>query len=148
MMNNSSLKLKMPLWFWIAAALGLAWNIFGVVQFTDTIGGSAGSMMAKGMTAQQAELYANLPLWMNVSFAVGVFGGVAGCVLLLLKRKPATPVFLISLIAYVILFIGDITQGVFAAFGFEQVVILTTVVLIAGALLWLSVHYQNKGCLR
>jgi hypothetical protein len=59
-------------------------------------------------------------------------------VLLLLKNKIAKPVFLLSLVGYIILYIGDITEGVFAALGMPQVIVLTSVVLIAAALLWVS----------
>jgi hypothetical protein len=43
-------------------------------------------------------------------------------------------------LAYVALWIGDAVHGVFAAMGAPQVVILTTVVAIAAALLALSRH--------
>jgi hypothetical protein len=100
--------------------------------------------MASGLTQPQATLYAALPWWMNTVFAIGVFGGTVGSVLLLLRKSIAIPVFVVSLVAYVILYIGDITQGVFAAFGTPQVVILSTVVAIAAALLWLAMHFKKS----
>ncbi len=147
-MNTTTFSSSFPKWFWVAAALGFAWNIFGVVQFFSTFGGTRESLMHGGMTQPQADLYLRLPLWMTVSFAVGVFGGVVGSILLLLRRSFAVPVFLVSLVAYGVLYVGDITQGVFAAFGTPQVVILTTVVLIAIALLWLALHFRKLGMLR
>ena len=47
-----------------------------------------------------------------------------------------SPKITLSLIAYVILYIGDITEGVFAALGASQVIILTFVVAVAAGLLW------------
>jgi hypothetical protein len=47
-------------------------------------------------------------------------------------------------VAYVVLYIGDYTEGVFAALGPPQVIILTFVVVIAGALLALS-HFFGKA---
>jgi hypothetical protein len=77
---------------------------------------------------------------MTLAFAVGVFGGLAGSVLLLLRRAAAMPVLLASLLAYVALWIGDAVHGVFAAMGAPQVMILTLVVAIAAVLLALCRH--------
>lgn len=144
-MTNTNMNKTLPTWFWIAAVLGLAWNIFGVVQFLSTSNGTVESLMRTGLTADQAKLYVSLPGWMTASFAVGVFAGVIGSLLLLMKKKLAYTVFLISLLAYIVLYIGDITQGVFTLFGTPQVVILTSVVLIAAGLLWLTRHFKASG---
>jgi hypothetical protein len=137
----------MPIWFWIVAALGLIWNAYGVYQFVGTVSATQESMMAMGMTAEQAGVYTSIPFWMTGAFAVGVFGGLLGTVLLLFRNKLATPIFLASLAGYVLLYIGDITEGVFAAIGISQVVILTIVVLIAAGLAWMSLHFGRKGSL-
>lgn len=135
-------------WFWLAAGLGLAWNVFGVVQFLSTAGANVDALVRGGMTQAQATLYAGLPAWMGAAFAAGVFGGVLGSALLLLRRRAAVPVFAASLVAYVVLYIGDITLGVFEAFGTPQVVILSVVVFIAAALLWLALRMRASACLR
>lgn len=147
-MNTTTSTWNTPRWFWVTATLGLLWNIFGVIQFLSTVGGTRESLMRGGMTSPQAELYIQLPLWMTVSFAVGVFGGVMGSILLLLRKRTAVPVFWGSLAAYSVLYAGDVTQGIFAAFGTPQVIILTTVVLIAMALLWLALRCRKLGGLR
>lgn len=54
-----------------------------MVQFTASVQGTVVSMMRAGMTAEESQLYLNLPEWMTTSFAVGVFGGVLGSILLL-----------------------------------------------------------------
>lgn len=147
-MNNLPVKpagRSIPMWFWLAAGLGLAWNVFGVVQYLSTAGASVDSLVRGGMTPAQATLYHGLPVWMGWSFAVGVFGGVLGSALLLLRRNAAVPVLAVSLAAYFVLYIGDITLGVFEAFGTPQVVILSLVVLIAGALLWLALRMRARA---
>lgn len=147
---NSALgtqKIGLPLWFWIAAGLGLAWNLFGAVQFLGSLSATPESLTASGLTAEQAAVMLGYPSWMTIAFAAGVFGGTLGCVLLLLKKRLALPVFAVSLIGYVILYIGDITEGVFAALGASQVVILSAVVLIAAALLWMARHFDRSGAL-
>lgn len=141
--SQQASRAPMPMWFWAIGWLGLAWNAYGVQQFSATVMATSESMVAMGMTPAQAALYSDLPMWMTAAFATGVFGGLAGCVLLLMRKTRATPVFLISLIGYLVLYVGDITEGVFAALGTGQVVILTVVVMIAAGLLWLSRHFDR-----
>ena len=135
---SASSKPHRPAWFWIAAGLGLAWNVFGLVQFAGSLTSTADSLMEAGMTAEQAAVMKGYPVWMTIAFAIGTLGGTIGCCILLLRSKYSIPVFWISLVAYVALYIGDYTEGVFAALGPPQVIILTIVVVIAGALLALS----------
>ena len=146
-MNMTASTMPLPKWFWICAGLGLAWNMFGVVQFMGTAMAPQEGLMMGGMTKAQADLYFGLPVWMNIAFAIGVFGGLLGSALLLLRRKQAVPVLAVSLAAYIVLYIGDITEGVFAIMGSEQVIILTSVVLIAVGLLWLARRFERQSAL-
>jgi hypothetical protein len=150
MSTNSALgtsSAKLPLWYWAVAGLGLAWNLFGAVQFIGSLSATTESLQAQGMTAEQAAVMLGYPTWMTVVFAVGVFGGVLGCVLLLLRKAAAVPVFAVSLAGYIALYAGDIIHGVFAALGTPQIVILTVVVLIAAGLLWFSRLVRVRGLL-
>ncbi|MBC8050674.1 MAG: hypothetical protein H7X92_11100 [Chitinophagales bacterium] len=142
-----SIETKTPAWFWAAAGLGLAWNAFGVVQYLGSVTATRDSLIASGLTAAQAEVMTTYPVWMTIAFAIGVFAGLAGCALLLLRNRLATPVFALSLAGYIVLFIGDITEGVFAALGAPQVAVLTMVVAIAAALLWMARHAERRGSL-
>lgn len=136
-----------PLWFWVSAGLGLAWNAYGVVQYLGAARATPESLIAGGLTPEQAAVMTGYPAWMTAAFAIGVFAGLAGCVLLFLRNKAAVPVFAASLAGYVALFIGDITAGVFAAMGAPQVIVLSAVVAIAAGLLWLSHHGRKAGFL-
>jgi hypothetical protein len=131
---------RAPLWFVAATIGGIAWNVFGAVQFAGSVAATEDSLIASGLTAEQAAVMTGYPGWMTLAFALGVFGGLAGSVLLLLRLRIAQPVLAVSLVAYVALWIGDAVHGVFAAMGLPQILILTIVVAIAAALLLLSRH--------
>lgn len=139
-----SLRLDPP----AVAGLGIAWNLFGIVQLARSLTQSRDDLLAVGLTLEQAVVASSVPAWMNLAFAVGVSGGLLGSVLLLRQRRLAVPIFAASLIGYLVLYVGDITEGVFAAFGTPQVAILTTVVAIAGGLLAWSHHLRARGALR
>jgi hypothetical protein len=141
----ASPRARIPLWYWAAAGLGLAWNAFGIVRFVGSATASEADMLAQGMSAEQAGLYASLPTWMDAAFAVGVFGGLIGCVLLIVRSTFAFPLFAASLAGYILLYAGDLAYGVFTVFGAGQAVILTVVVAIAAALLWIARHAAKKS---
>jgi hypothetical protein len=131
---------RAPIWMTAASLGGIAWNIFGAVQFAGSVTATEASLIAAGLTPGQAAVMTGYPAWMAVAFGIGVFGGLAGSVLLLLRRAGAMPILLASLVAYVALWIGDAVHGVFAAMGAPQVAILTSVVAIAAALHAVSRH--------
>jgi hypothetical protein len=127
--------------------LGLAWNIFGTYQFIGSVNATSESLMAMGMSEAQAMAMTQYPLWMTIAFAIGVFGGLIGSILLLFKKAISEKIFLASLLGYIVLYIGDITEGVFEAIGKSQVIILTTVVAIAFGLWYFARTYRKKGLL-
>jgi hypothetical protein len=102
--------------------------------------------MAVGLTASQADLYLSLPSWISAAFGVGVVGGLVGSVALLMKNARAVAIFGVSMAGYIILFSGDVYYGVFATIP-TQLVILTAVIVIAAALLWVSIHAKKRNFL-
>lgn len=143
--DTKTLLNRAPIWMMAAALGGIAWNIFGAVQFAGSVTANEASLIASGLTPEQAAVMTSYPVWMTLAFAVGVFGGLAGSVLLFLRRAVAKPILLASLVAYVGLWAGDAIYGVFAAMGASQVAVLTTVVAIAAALFAISRHPAAKG---
>lgn len=133
------------LWYRLAAVAGIAWNVFGAVQFAGAVTATADSLVASGLTPEQAAVMTGYPGWMTAAFFIGVAGGLMGSVLLLLQHPLARPVLLASLVAYVALWIGDAVHGVFAAMGTPQVVILTLVVAIAAALYAISLRAPRQA---
>ena len=145
--SETGMRGRAALWLPGAALAGLGWNLFGLWQFAGSLRQTSESLMATGMTAEQADIYLGLPGWMTAVFALGVIGGTVGSVLLLLRRRVAVPVFGVSLAGYIALFAGDLAYGVFAGIP-EQLVIITCVVLIAAGLFALSLFARKRAMLR
>lgn len=129
---------KPPIWFWAASSAGLLWNAYGLWQFAKSLKATPDSLMANGMTAEQAAVMTSYPAWMTAAFGLGVLAGLTGSALLIMRRAQALPVLVASLAGYIVLYLGDITQGVFAVMGAPQVIVLSLVVAIAVALLVLA----------
>ncbi len=64
---------------------------------------------------EQREYFASFPLWAVAFWAIGVFGGVIGCLLLLLKNRLAFHVLLASVIGAIVVNLG----GLFLLGGME-----------------------------
>jgi hypothetical protein len=138
---------RVPPWLWAASAVGVLWNVYGAYQYVGTFTPAGQAAMTAGMTPAQAALYLSLPVWISVVFAVGVFGGLIGSVLLALRRRSAEPVFAASFVGYGLLFAGDAWYGVFAAIP-NQMAVLVLVVLIAAALFRASQLARRRGLLQ
>ncbi|TYA58969.1 hypothetical protein [Formosa maritima] len=98
-MNDISTN-KPPVWFWIVAVVALVWNLMGVMAYI----GQAFMTEAELNALPEAEqaLYANVPAWATAAFAIAVFGGAIACIALLLRKKIAKTLFLISLIGIIV----------------------------------------------
>lgn len=91
---------KPPVWFWIIAVVALIWNGMGVMQY---LGQAYNTESFKSQyTAEQLEIISNTASWAVAAFAIAVFAGVLASILLLLKKKLAYPVFLLSLIGIIV----------------------------------------------
>lgn len=132
-------------WLSIVAGLGIAWNLFGALPFFRSVTATEASLMASGMTQEQAAAMTGYPIWVTIAFAIGVMSGIVGSVLLLMRHALTQPVLVLSLVMYSALWGGYAFYGVFAAFGMSQIVIMTTVVVIAVALLVVSRSVVRKN---
>src|SRR3546814_1238210 len=54
------------------------------------------------MPAEQRAIYEATPAWLYVFYGLATFGGVAGSIGLLLRRRWAVPVYLLALVALVL----------------------------------------------
>ena len=86
--------------FWIIGIVALLWNAMGVFQYYMTTFHI--DELMEGYNEQQLELAKSLPSWYNIVFAVAVIGGFLACIALLMKKKIAVTLFLISMIAVIV----------------------------------------------
>ena len=133
-----------PLWFRIAAIIALIWNAFGLIMFLSAVG-AFGDPTA-GLSDAERAIAANIPGWIMAAFGIGTFTGLACSLGLLLGRRWAWPLLVVSLVAllvlegYILFFSG--------AAAVSGVAIPITVVVGALLLVWLGRHGSRRGWLR
>ena len=93
---------RAPWHLWVVGVLSLLWNGFGAYDYLMTNTQGDAYMRGMGMTEAQIAYYHSMPTWMTAVWAIGVWGATLGSLLLLLRRRWAFPVFVVSLIAYVL----------------------------------------------
>lgn len=101
MTNSTS---KPSIWFWVISVIALFWNFFGVFQYLYTAYNQV--EMLETMTQVQREVFETIPAWATACFAIAVFSGTIACIALLLRKKWAKPLFIISFITAIAQFIN------------------------------------------
>jgi hypothetical protein len=138
---------RRPWHLWLIGLIGGFWTSMGAVSFILT------QMNVEAVMSQfppeQREYFESFPLWTDAFWALGVFGGVIGCVLLLLKNRFAFLVLLASLIGTIVSSLG----GLFLLGGMEVMVKTSGVgltlipVIVAAALASYAFAMNRKGVL-
>lgn len=123
--------------FWIVIGLGLLWNLGGCLNYI--------MQTNPDNVEEMPELYQLIintrPAWATAAFALAVFGGAVGCILLLLRRGVAVSVLIISLI-------GTLATAVDTIMRVGMAPSLLLSILVAAALLWYATIAQRKNWLR
>jgi uncharacterized membrane protein YvlD (DUF360 family) len=126
--------------FWVIGAVGLVFNLMGCINFF--------SQMNADMVASMPEAYRAIvesrPQWATGAFAIAVFGGALGGILLLLRKSAAYYVFIASLVGAVaaqIPFLG------MAGFPIEALVGGLMQLVVGAFLVWYAKQAENKGWL-
>lgn len=92
---------KAPWHLWLVAILAIVWNAFGAADYTMSQLENRGwfEMMGFDEATTNAVLawLADAPLWSHAAWALGVWGGLAGSLLLLLRNRLAVWAFLVSI---------------------------------------------------
>jgi hypothetical protein len=139
---------RAPVHLWIVGVLSLLWNCFGCYDYLMT--NLKNQAYLAQFTADQLAYFDSLPAWLTAFWALGVWGGLAGSILLLIRRRYAVWAFGLSVIGAVIglgyqMLMTQMPASMKEGFmGFMPSVII----LIAAFLLWYAWTAEKKGVLR
>ena len=128
--------------FWTIGAVALIWNVMGVMNLLMQMNADALAAMPE---AQRA-IIEGRPAWATGAFAIAVFGGALGSLLLLLRKSAAFYLFIASLlgmIVHMIPYLGMAGSTVdFGPFEISMYILLPLVV--AAFLIWYAKWAKNK----
>jgi hypothetical protein len=136
-----------PWHLWVIGIIGGLWSAIGVLSFVLTQM-NVEAVMSR-FPPQQREYFASFPWWADAFWAIGVLGGVIGCLLLLLKNRLAFPVLLASVAGTIVSNLG----GLFLLGGMEVMVETSALgstvfpVIVAAFLAYYARAMSKKGVL-
>jgi hypothetical protein len=94
----------------------------------------------------QQALYAARPAWVTGAFAIAVFAGLAGSILLAMRKSLATPVFMLSLVAVIgQMAYAFLLSNTLEVMGPGSAILPSVIIVIAAALVWFSTRAKVKG---
>jgi len=133
--------------FWIIGIIALIWNGMGVNAYLQQAYKTEASTV--DLNADQIALIDGLPVWMTALFAIAVFAGILGSIALLMRKKIAASLLIVSFLAATI-------QQLYWLFGTNMVEVFSDsmpylmpimIIVFAAFLVWYSKDQKRKAIL-
>jgi hypothetical protein len=131
-------------WFIIAAVASLLFMGFGCVSFVMHLFANPAAMPLDQHLAYEAE-----PAWVTAAYGVAVATGLAGALLLVMKRKLAEWLLLLSLIAVLVWFAGLLlVTPLRESMSANDLLVAIVVSALTWTVYWFARHSRQRGWLR
>ena len=129
--------------FWLVCTLALLWNVGGSINYFMQTNLEFVSTLPETHRA----IIEGRPIWATGGFAIGVIGGVIGCVLLLLKKSQAIYIFITSLLGIVVTMLHTINVATsIISFSLGEIVVMILLPMIVAAfLVWYTKLVTKKS---
>lgn len=129
--------------FWLIAVAALVWNIMGAMNYV--------MQMNPDALIEYPETHRTIidgrPAWATAGFAIAVFGGALGCLLLLFRKSAALYLFIASLLGVLLTMIHTLrvvaSNGGFSPFEITMMVVMPP--MVAAFLVWYARWAGGKG---
>ena len=123
--------------FWVISSIALVWNLMGVFNYLDQA--FMTDKILETLPKEQQILYQDVPAWVTAAFAIAVFSGTLGSLLLLLKKKIASTFFIISFLGIM----GQMSYGLLIdqnsdSYGPMGIALPIIIIAFGGYLIWYS----------
>jgi len=138
---------KPPWHLWVVGIVGVLWNAVGAMDYTMTQ--TRNEAYLKAVTPEMLAFIYSVPSWVVAAWAIGVWGGVVGMLLLLLRKRAAVPVLLASLVGATLTFVYDylLSEGI-EVMGSSGMAFAGMIIVIALSLYWYARVMRRRGVLR
>lgn len=132
--------------FWTIGAVALIWNVMGAINYIVQMDADAIAAMPETHRA----IIESRPAWATGAFAIAVFGGALGSLLLLLRKSAALYLFSASLLGVIVTMIHTLgVAGSTIEFSpFEILLMILMPLAVAVFLIWYTKQAMSKGWVR
>ena len=98
MVDAGSDRHQVPWHLWAAGLVSLLWNAFGAYDYVMSKLSPQSYFHDMGLSDASVAYMMSFPAWLTAFWALGVWGSVAGSVLLLFRSRHAVAAFALSLL--------------------------------------------------
>ncbi len=129
--------------FWLIGLVALIWNIGGAINYLM----QTNLEFVATLPETHRAIIEGRPAWATAGFAIGVFGGALGCLLLLLRKSIAFYMFIASLLGVIVTMIHTINVAS-SKIDFSPVEIFVMILLpiiVAAILIWYTKLVISKS---
>jgi len=146
--SQTNNPVKAPWHLWAIGIVGTLWSAMGAMDYVMSKLRVESYMAA--FTPEQLEFFYGFPIWVNAAWAIAVWGGVIGCLLLLLRKSVAVSVLLVSFIAMVITAIHNygLSNGMEVVGDTFSLVFTAAIFLVGLGLFLYAKAMRGKGVLK
>lgn len=131
----------------VLIGLLLLWNLTGIAAFVSQF--FMDSEMLAALPPAERKLFAEMPGWAWLAYAVEVFGSVAGTLAMLLKRRLAITLYAISLLAVILqLSHPFLSHDLCAAIEIDTTALPVAILMMAIVQLLFALRMAGRGVLR
>jgi len=129
--------------FWAIGVVAFIWNVMGVINFFVQMNAGALASFPESHRA----IVESRPAWATAAFAMAVFGGALGCLLLMLRKSAAYYLLIASLLGVIVQLIHTfgIASSTINFSPFEILMIILMPLVVAAFLIWYSKWAESKG---
>lgn len=130
-------------WFKAAAIVSVLWFMLGCATYLYEV-----TVDPATLTVEQRAVSDAAPDWMWAAYAIAVWVGLAGAVLLLLRKPLAVPLLLVSLLAVIVQFSAYLLDPrLREAMSSDMLLIPIMIVAITWTVFWFAYHSRRRGWL-
>ncbi len=131
-------------WYYVAAAASLLFMALGCFAYVMHVAADPSTLAPDQRYALAAE-----PAWVTAAFAVTVWSGLFAGILLMLRRKAAEPVMLVSLLALAVWIIGMAVIGPLRdSLSYNDWAVTIVILVVTWTIYWFARHSRMRGWLR
>ena len=131
-------------WYMAAAIASLLFMLVAVAGYLMDVTSDPSTLPLDQRVVVEAR-----PAWAMAAYAIAVWAGLAGALMLLVKRKLAQPLLLVSLIAAIVTFVPyAIVPGVRDNVTTNDIAFAVMILVITWTIFWFARHSAQRGWLR
>ncbi len=97
---SATIRHRTPWHLRLIGVIAMLWSAWGVVDFLMTQTRNESYMSQ--FTPEQLEFFFGFPIWLTACWAIAVWGGLLGGLLLMTRKRFAFPAFLLSFLAMLV----------------------------------------------